>query len=812
MSHPRRAQPKPASQQPLQTTPEEQQLQLLKEASHAIANHAFHMKRCLDGGSMMDALKHASAMISELRTPVLSPRNYFDIFMRVTDQLRFLESYIYDEHTRARPIEELYELVQHAGNILPRLYLLVTVGSAYIRSRKVPAAHVLRDLVEMCRGVQHPTRGLFLRSYLSSICKDKLPDRGNEYETDGDTTRDSVEFVMANFVEMNKLWVRMQYSGGVKLADVREAERQQLKTLVGTNLTRLGQLDGVDSDLYAEEVLPMVSEQILNCHDHTAQQYLLDVVIMAFPDEFHLRTLEKLLGLLQKIEPQVDVRAIVSALLKRFVSFSRETQDILTDQVFSMLQKHVSALITNRNMRLCDALGLQTCLLELAVALHPESKEFWDTVLEASAEHVSSAVGDQKLTDSEDIAQLFELISSPLGLLPQVTDVLSLRNFGVLSHALNYDNRVRICREVILRVFETNEALDTTQKVVQLFGFLTPLLVDEADTPRYEQMDHDDFSHQQSLISRLVHLIHPADLKSRYHIYESLRKLFNRGGEHRARYSLVPLMIESLRLPPAIAAISDEAEQQEITVRKAFQLCHNVLANLAPLSPSAALPLYLMAAQVAAQLGDSEICYQFISQAFTLYEDEFGSDSKLQFEAFCELVGSLYSLTGLAGEEYETLVLKATKLSARLLTKRDQCRAVCACSHLFWHPTADAALELPCDSNKVLQCLKKALTIADSLLDTHEKLGLFVAILDRCVFFFAQHAEHVSASFINKLIALVHVDMSSEVPIEVRRNFANILENIEAQKSQDDNYRAIDTQSSGASAAAGTDEDPFGAS
>ncbi len=61
-------------------------------------------------------------------------------------------------------------------------YLLVTVGSIYIRTKEAPAKDVLRDLVEMCRGVQHPTRGLFLRTYLSEMTKDKLPDVGSDYE------------------------------------------------------------------------------------------------------------------------------------------------------------------------------------------------------------------------------------------------------------------------------------------------------------------------------------------------------------------------------------------------------------------------------------------------------------------------------------------------------------------------------------------------------------------------------------------------------------------------------------------------------
>lgn len=89
------------------------------------------------------------------------------------------------------PLNDLYKLVQHCGNIVPRLcvfvsnlalrhhsYLLITVGSVFIQSMKVPAKEVLKDLVELCGGVQQATRGLFLRNYLSEMTKDKLPDEG----------------------------------------------------------------------------------------------------------------------------------------------------------------------------------------------------------------------------------------------------------------------------------------------------------------------------------------------------------------------------------------------------------------------------------------------------------------------------------------------------------------------------------------------------------------------------------------------------------------------------------------------------------
>ena len=62
--------------------------------------------------------------------------------------------------------------------------------------------------------------------------------------------QDSVDFVLLNYGEMNKLWVRIQHQGHSREREKREKERQELKILVGTNLVRLSQLEMVDVGLY----------------------------------------------------------------------------------------------------------------------------------------------------------------------------------------------------------------------------------------------------------------------------------------------------------------------------------------------------------------------------------------------------------------------------------------------------------------------------------------------------------------------------------------------------------------------------------
>ncbi len=82
----------------------------------------------------------------------------------------------FSESSASRWVEaELIVSRRYAGNIVPRLYLMITVGSVYMSAPDAPVKEIMKDMLEMSRGVQHPTRGLFLRHYLSGQTRDFLP-------------------------------------------------------------------------------------------------------------------------------------------------------------------------------------------------------------------------------------------------------------------------------------------------------------------------------------------------------------------------------------------------------------------------------------------------------------------------------------------------------------------------------------------------------------------------------------------------------------------------------------------------------------
>ncbi|KAJ1864947.1 retromer complex subunit Vps35 [Coemansia sp. RSA 2703] len=329
----------------------DEQSKLLDDALQAVKVQAFQMKRCVDNDRLMDGLKHCSTMLNELRTSSLTPKNYYELYLATFDAMQYLTGALRAAHLSGRHhLDELYQLVQYAGNIVPRLYLMITIGSAYMSlagtptdskrdssvensstsassDEVIPVREVMMDMLEMARGVQHPTRGLFLRYYLEQMTKDYLP----LAETGGDgpegNLEDSTHFILTNFVEMNKLWVRLQHQGLSKDKERREAERRDLRTLVGSNLLRLASLNGVPRETYEEVILPKLLSQVVSCRDTLAQEYLMEALVQAFSDEWHLATIGQLMEAISALGPKVSIKNIVIPLVDRISAYAARRRE-----------------------------------------------------------------------------------------------------------------------------------------------------------------------------------------------------------------------------------------------------------------------------------------------------------------------------------------------------------------------------------------------------------------------------------------------------------------------------------------------------
>uniref|UniRef100_A0A8C9Z4M6 VPS35 retromer complex component n=1 Tax=Sander lucioperca TaxID=283035 RepID=A0A8C9Z4M6_SANLU len=535
-----------------QQSPQDEQEKLLDEAVQAVKVQSFQMKRCLDKNKLMDALKHASNMLGELRTSMLSPKSYYELYMAISDELHYLEVYLTDEFAKGRKVADLYELVQYAGNIIPRLYLLITVGVVYVRSFPQSRKDILKDLVEMCRGVQHPLRGLFLRNYLLQCTRNILPDDGEQgtEEMTGDIN-DSIDFVLLNFAEMNKLWVRMQHQGHSRDREKREKERQELRILVGTNLVRLSQLEGVNVDKYKQIVLSGVLEQVVNCRDSLAQEYLMECIIQVFPDEFHLQTLNPFLRSCAELHQHVNVKNIIIALIDRLALFAhREDGPGIPSEIklFDIFSQQVATVIQSRqDMPSEDVVSLQVSLINLAIKCYPDRVDYVDKVLESTVEIFNKLNLEHIATSSAVSKELTRLLKIPVDTYNNILTVLQLKHFPPLFEYFDYESRKSMSCYVLSNTLDYNTTILEQEQVDAILSLVSTLIQDQPDQPA-DDPDPEDFAEEQSLVGRFIHLLHSEDPDQQYLILNTARKHFGAGGNLRIRYTLPPLVFAAYQL------------------------------------------------------------------------------------------------------------------------------------------------------------------------------------------------------------------------------------------------------------------------
>ncbi|XP_052872100.1 vacuolar protein sorting-associated protein 35 isoform X1 [Anopheles cruzii] len=791
----------------------DEQDKLLSEAVTVVRTQAFQMKRFLDKERLMEAMRCASTMLGELRTSLLSPKSYYELYMAITDELRHFEHYLLDEFQKGRKVPDLYEHVQYAGNIVPRLYLLITVGLVYIKTNGSLKRSILKDLVEMCRGVQHPLRGLFLRNYLLQCTRNILPDTtvqqqqqqvvmGDENEG---TVIDAIDFVLTNFAEMNKLWVRIQHQGHSSERARREKEREELKILVGTNLVRLSQLESATLDVYQRLILPGILEQVVSCRDAIAQEYLMECIIQVFPDEFHLQTLDPFLKSCAQLQAGVNVKNIIISLIDRLALYNQRNGKVtqtstgtevisaipLEVQLFEVFSTQIANIVQMRkDLPLEDTVSLQVALISLAQKVYPDRVDYVDKVLETTAQildRLNMSSISHSLSVNQELSRLLRLC---VDFYNNIITILQLKFFTPLLEKFDYTSRKAIALYIVMNILENETLIPTAEQVDSVLTIIAPLIRDQDDQPT-ERVNLEDFAEDQGIVGRFVHLLRSDDPDTQYKILSSARKHFGLGGQQRIRYVLPPLVFQAYQLAYKYKSIAAEDEMWDKKCQKILQFCHSTIAVLAKSElPELALRLYLQGALCIGQIAYTNheaVAYDFMTQAFSLYEDEI-SDSKSQFAAITLIIATVEQMMCFSEENAEPLRTSCALAASKLLKKPDQCRAVVTCASLFWSGKQNGQ-ELR-DEKRTLECLKKAAKIASQCLDVGVQLQLYVELLNHYLFYFTRGNTQITVSMLNQLITKINEELPNleltEETKQIEMHYQNTVAHIRSRMEATD--------------------------
>lgn len=845
----------------------EDQARLLEDALTVVRQQTHLMRKCLETpGKLMDALKCSSTLVSELRTSSLGPKQYYELYMAVFDALRHLSSYLKDSHP-VNHLADLYELVQYAGNIIPRLYLMITVGTVYMSIEDAPVKEIMKDMMEMSRGVQHPIRGLFLRYYLSGQARENLP-MGNGDGPEGNL-QDSISFTLTNFVEMNKLWVRLQHQGHSRERELRTQERKELQLLVGNNLVRLSQL--VDLETYKNVILQPLLEQVVQCRDVLAQEYLLEVITQVFPDEYHLHTLDQFLAAVSRLNPHVNVKVIVIALMDRLSSYAaRESEanpqenreQMEQEAIVKLLEKvkldkekkveepapaesngerpsldtngtsesvttavesepepavskeeikpesetttlnngtdgtdekqtggipdsiklyeiffeQVMNLVNAQHLPIQDTTALLVSLANLALNIYPDRLDYVDQVLDYANQKVKQHANSADLHSPESQNNILNLLLAPMKSYVSLFTALSLPTYVPLLHSQTYPTRRAVAGEVARSLQRNQTKISTLSALEGVLEILKVLIKEGTQQPagypgvqQRKAIETDETVEEQGWLARIVHLIQSDDNDTQFKLLQLTRKAYAEGNE-RVKFTTPALITSGMKLARRYKTREHYDDSWEAQSSAVYKFMHSALSTLYTRVPSSAelcLRLFVACGQIADQTGAEEVSYEFFAQAFTIYEEAI-SDSRAQFQAVCVIAGALYETRNFGKENYDTLITKCALYGSKLLKKPDQCRAVYLASHLWWAvpivakgETEDEAKNLYRDGKRVLECLQRALRVADACMDTAVSVELFVEILNRYVYYFDQQNEAVTTKYLNGLIELIHSNLQT---------------------------------------------------
>lgn len=452
--------------------------------------------------------------------------------------------------------------------------------------------------------------------------------------------------------------------------------------------------------------------------------------------------------------------------------------DIFSDQVAQVIQ-------TRQDMPAEDIVSLQVSLLHLALKCYRERVDYVDKVLQTT-EEIFTKMGITRVEFLKPVGkELVRLLKIPVQSYNDLLTLLQLSHFGSLLQLCDFRGRKVMACFLVNSALENDTLIRTPEQVDQVLTLISPLVQDQPDQPDEEE-DPEDFLEEQVLVGRFANLMVADSADQQYLIVMTARKHFGNGGNKRIRYTLPPLVFQSYQLAFKYHSLCDQDDKWEKKVNKIFKFCHQTISTLIKCE-MAELPLrlFLQGALVAGQIKFSlfeTVAYEFISQAFSLYEDEI-SDSKAQLSAITLIMGTIEQTSCFGEENHEPLRTQCALAASKLLKKPDQCRGVGLCSHLFWSgKTQETGGEEMHDSKRVVECLKKGLRIATQCMDSSVQVQLFVELLNYYIYFYEKGNEQIKADTISQLIGKIREQLpqleANEESDQINKHFQNTLDHL----------------------------------
>ena len=803
------------AQVPIQIPTEDEQERYLDRGLKRIKAQSFHINTSIDKRSLRQCLRETYVMLNELRIDKLTPKNYYNLFTAIFDEMMVVENFFKEQIKRGRKVRDLYDLVQEAKNVIPRLYLMISVGGLIMENEPSSTEEIITDLLGMIKGVQNPIRGLFTRYFLLKKIKDKLPDKGNKYLEEGGKFEDTLKFIIHNMEEMNWLWIRISAEASIGPEKIlRDRERVELKILVGESINRLSSLDGLTIEIYEQQVLPKLLKIILQSNDIMSQQYLMECIIHAFSDNYNIKCIEQLLTTLSKLLPGVDTQSLYINIMEKLANFisansgenaSEEDKQLVAIatgvyptliEYFNRLQKEIFML--GPDMDILKLLDLNAAFLKYSI----QCKE--NDVLE-SINHILSCTLQcfkvyNRILSNDGIKKLNRLLEVAL---TSEYSIFDMADFDGLISFLNNVNKKNISLNIIQSISkpDSKETVDSVEKIQKLFKLVKPLM---EDVEGIFQEDIEILESEQSELSKLLYVIKTDDPEVHLQILEQFKIEFLKGGDKRKKITLPTLANNVILFCHKLTSgydnknglISEEQKKNTYVVKsietfdvnkiedneafnklmlQTYKLLNEIITIIEETNPELAFKLYLLSAsQVNTIQSDrnnfEESCDSFMNAAMKIYQ-EGKYNQNVKYQLLSNICAYLLNFTILSKEKVENILKILIETGSKIPKRGDQVNSMLDIGQVYYFVFKDG--------KKVTECINKARRFADVALTNPQNLSLYIMMLNKYLYYadLGDESVTVTAEKIEDIIELTknHIEtIKTEMALDA--NFVTSVE------------------------------------
>ena len=108
------------------------------------------------------------------------------------------------------------------------------------------------------------------------------------------------------------------------------------------------------------------------------------------------------------------------------------------------------------------------------------------------------------------------MLKIPIDFYKNVLTLLKLKHYSLLSEHLDFVGRKTLCQYLVNNALDNETIISTPDEVDGFLQLINPLIVDSNDKPADYEQDVEDFVDEQTLVSRLIHLMTSEDLDEQF--------------------------------------------------------------------------------------------------------------------------------------------------------------------------------------------------------------------------------------------------------------------------------------------------------